>query len=250
LHFDVQIKLDKGSKSLKEKLAAVTPLVEELRIQKEERMKQFSDIKAQIEKISGEISGYSDHLNKAMNISLTLEEQDLTLRNLNEYQTHLRTLQKEKVRAMNNKYPSFLFSYKHDYVPFMQSDRLNKVLGYVNEVHALCGVLGVDFSQTVSAVHPSLHRTDQEQSTNISDSTLEGLEHMIQKLKTERKSRFQKVDLYLYTCLNNTILLCHIHLLTCHFCVLNNTSKSAAKGCSGFTLRAMESNGHTTGRQN
>ncbi|CAL9248981.1 unnamed protein product [Arabidopsis halleri] len=169
LNINSPIKLDKSSKSLKEKLAAVTPLVEELRIQKEERMKQFSDIKAQIEKISGEISGYSDHLNKAMNISLTLEEQDLTLRKLNEYQTHLRTLQKEK------------------------SDRLNKVLGYVNEVHALCGVLGVDFSQTVCEVHPSLHRTDQEQSTNISDSTLEGLEHMIQKLKTERKARFQKL---------------------------------------------------------
>ncbi|EFH51358.1 atmap65-6 [Arabidopsis lyrata subsp. lyrata] len=169
LNINSPIKLDKGSKSLKEKLAAVTPLVEELRIQKEERLKQFSDIKAQIEKISGEISGYSDHLNKAMISSLTLEEQDLTLRKLNEYQTHLRTLQKEK------------------------SDRLNKVLGYVNEVHALCGVLGVDFSQTVCEVHPSLHRTDQEQSTNISDSTLEGLEHMIQKLKTERKARIQKV---------------------------------------------------------
>lgn len=86
-----------------------------------------------------------------------------------------------------------MVTYKHVYVPFMQSDRLNKVLGYVNEVHALCGVLGVDFSQTVCEVHPSLHRTDQEQSTNISDSTLEGLEHMIQKLKTERKARFQKV---------------------------------------------------------
>ncbi|EOA23660.1 hypothetical protein CARUB_v10016866mg [Capsella rubella] len=169
LNINSPIKLDKGSKSLKEKLAAVTPLVEELRIQKEERMKQFSDIKSQIDKISGEISGYSDHLNKAMISSLTLEEQDLTLRKLNEYQTHLRTLQKEK------------------------SDRLDKVLGHVNEVHALCGVLGVDFSQTVSEVHPSLHRTDQEQSTNISDSTLEGLEHMIQKLKTERKARFQKL---------------------------------------------------------
>lgn len=97
--FDTQIKMDKSSKSLKEKLAAVTPLVEDLRIQKEERMKQFSDLKAQIEKISGEISGYSEHLNKGMISSLTLEEQDLTLRKLNEYQTHLRTLQKEKVKA-------------------------------------------------------------------------------------------------------------------------------------------------------
>ncbi|KAF3594125.1 hypothetical protein DY000_02024994 [Brassica cretica] len=169
LNINSPIKVDKSSKSLKEKLAAVTPLVEELRIQKEERMKQFSDIKAQIEKISGEISGYSEHLNKGMISSLTLEEQDLTLRKLNEYQTHLRTLQKEK------------------------SDRLNKVLGYVNEVHTLCGVLGVDFSRTVCEVHPSLHRTDHEQSTNISDNTLEGLDNMIQKLKTERRARFQKL---------------------------------------------------------
>ena len=79
----------------------------------------------------------------------------------------------------------------------MQSDRLNKVLGYVNEVHTLCGVLGVDFSQTVCEVHPSLHTTDHEQSTNISDNTLEGLDNMIQKLKTERRARFQKVWLLL-----------------------------------------------------
>lgn len=64
----------------------------------------------------------------------------------------------------------------------------------MNEVHTLCGVLGVDFGQTVSEVHPSLHRTNHEQSTNISDNTLDGLQHMIQKLKTERRDRFQKVD--------------------------------------------------------
>lgn len=81
---------------MKEKLASVTPLVEDLRTKKEERMKQFADIKAQIEKISGEISGYNT-LNNSLMSSLTLEEQDLTLRKLNEYQTHLRTLQKEKV---------------------------------------------------------------------------------------------------------------------------------------------------------
>lgn len=116
--------------------------------------------------MSGEISGY----NKAMIDSLTLDDdQDLTLRKLNEYQTHLRSLQKEK------------------------ADRLNKVLDYVNEVHALCGVLGVDFCQTVSEVHPSLHRTNHEQSTNISDETLDGLQQMIEKLKTERRLRFQNL---------------------------------------------------------
>lgn len=83
---------------MKEKLASVTPLVEELMKKKEERLKQFADIKAQIEKFSVEISGYSNHLNDHMNIStLSLEETDLSLRKLNEYQTHLCTLQKEKV---------------------------------------------------------------------------------------------------------------------------------------------------------
>ncbi|KAJ0094895.1 hypothetical protein Patl1_15660 [Pistacia atlantica] len=166
-HKNSQIQTEKRSTSLKEKLASVTPLVDDLRIKKEERMKQFSDIKAQIEKISGEISGY-DHLNNSL-INLSLEEEDLSVRRLTDYQTHLRTLQKEK------------------------SDRLNKVLEYVNEVHSLCGMLGLDFGQTVSDVHPSLHGTGMGHSTNICNSTLEGLEQAIVKLKAERKFRIQKL---------------------------------------------------------
>ena len=87
--------MEKTSTSLKEKLASITPLVEDLRAKKEERAKQFSDIKAQIEKIASEISGYS--FDGALIGSLSLDEQDLTLRKLNEYQTNLRKLQKEKV---------------------------------------------------------------------------------------------------------------------------------------------------------
>ncbi|CAB4295880.1 unnamed protein product [Prunus armeniaca] len=168
LNIDSPIQREKRSNSLKEKLASVAPLVEDLRVKKEERMKQFSDIKGQIEKISGEISGYN-HLNNAPVSSLTLDEHDLSVRKLTEYQAHLHTLQKEK------------------------SDRLHKVLECVNEVHSLCGMLGLDFGQTVSEVDPSLHRTSIEQSTNISNSTFEGLEQTIQKLKTERKARIQKL---------------------------------------------------------
>ncbi|CAK8570778.1 unnamed protein product [Lathyrus sativus] len=162
------IKTDKRSASLKEKLASVTPLVEELKKKKEERLKQFEDIKTQIEKISGEICGIHS-VNDDVSSTGSKDEQDLSLRRLNEYQTHLRSLQKEK------------------------SDRLQKVLQCVNEVHSLCGVLGLDFGQTVEDVHPSLHGTQVEQSTNISDSTLEGLEKTILKLKTERKVRIQKL---------------------------------------------------------
>ena len=92
----LQIQTEKMQKSLKAKLAAVAPLVEDLKTKKEERMKQFADMKAQIEKISGEISGYS-HLDNGAISSFSLDDHDLSLRKLNEFQTHLRTLQKEKV---------------------------------------------------------------------------------------------------------------------------------------------------------
>ncbi|KAL6188068.1 hypothetical protein ACLB2K_039462 [Fragaria x ananassa] len=168
LNIDSPIRKEKRSSSLKEKLASVAPLLDNLKMKKEARMKQFADIKTQIEKISEEISGYNN-LNSSLISSITLDEQDLSSRKLTEYQGHLHTLQKEK------------------------SDRLQKVLEYVNEVHSLCGVLGLDFGKTVSEVDPSLQRTNTEQSTNISNSTLEGLEQTILKLKIERKARIQKL---------------------------------------------------------
>jgi len=63
----------------------------------------------------------------------------------------------------------------------------------VDEVHGLCAVLGMDFAETVKEVHPSLHGTNSENSTNISDSTLEGLAQTILKLKAEKKTRLMKV---------------------------------------------------------
>ncbi|OVA06821.1 Microtubule-associated protein [Macleaya cordata] len=168
LNLHSRIQTDKRSISLKDQLSSITPLLEDLRTEKDERMKQFTEIKAQIQKINGEISEYS-HLNGAAIDLVDLGEQDLSLRRLNEYQAHLRDLQKEK------------------------SDRLHKVLDYVNEVHSLCRVLGLDFGKTVSEVHPSLHETGPEKSTNISNHTLEGLDKAILKLKQERQTRIQKL---------------------------------------------------------
>src|SRR4051812_31007548 len=76
---------------------------------------------------------------------------------------------------------------------YFQSDRLQRVLEYVNEVHSLCGVLGIDFGKTVNRVHPSLYQNGVAQSRNISNSTLEGLASTIANLKAERKSRVNKV---------------------------------------------------------
>ncbi|KAG8050023.1 hypothetical protein GUJ93_ZPchr0009g853 [Zizania palustris] len=160
-------KKDKCVVPLKEQLAAVVPLLEKLQGKKEERIKLFSGVQSQIEKIRSELSEYSTHDDSAN--SLVIDENDLSTRKLNSYQAELRALQKEK------------------------SDRLHKVLEYVNDVHCLCGVLGIDFGKTVNGIHPSLHQNGLEQSTNISNSTLENLARTISNLKAERKSRINKM---------------------------------------------------------
>ncbi|KAL6846480.1 hypothetical protein ACP4OV_023928 [Aristida adscensionis] len=161
------LKKDKGAVPLKEQLATVGPVLENLKSKKEERIKQFSEIRSQIEKIRFELSELSDQGDNTT--STDSNEHDLSTRKLNSYQAQLRALQKEK------------------------SERLHKVLEYINEVHSLCGVLGIDFGMTVNQVHPSLHQNGLEQSRNISNSTLEGLASTISKLKAEQKSRICKM---------------------------------------------------------
>ncbi|ONK74997.1 uncharacterized protein A4U43_C03F12240 [Asparagus officinalis] len=155
--------------ALRDQLAYVTPLLEDLKVEKDERIKQFADVGSKIEKIEKEIFGYS-HQSESLTSSSSVDEHDLSIRKLNEYQAQLRNLQKEK------------------------SERLHRVLEYVNEVRSLCGILGEDFVRTVDEVHPSLHDPSPAKSTNISDSTLEGLARTIQKFKTEKKIRTQKLQ--------------------------------------------------------
>ncbi|KAF8783659.1 hypothetical protein HU200_000420 [Digitaria exilis] len=81
-----------------------------------------------IEKIRSELSEHNEQSDKAS--SLAADEHDLSTRKLNSYQTELRALQKDK------------------------SERLRKVLEYINEVHYLCGVLGIDFGSTVNEFIP------------------------------------------------------------------------------------------------
>ncbi|WOK93983.1 65-kDa microtubule-associated protein 6-like isoform X1 [Canna indica] len=159
---------DKKSASLKEQLASVMPMLENLRVKREERIKILSDVRSQIEKISSEIREY-EHQHEALISPITIDEYDLSMRMIDEYQAQLRALQKDK------------------------SDRLQKVLEYVSKVHSLCGVLGLNFRKTVDEVHPSLHETSTGKSTSISNKTLEGLAQVILKLKAEKKIQLQKL---------------------------------------------------------
>ncbi|OQU92942.1 65-kDa microtubule-associated protein 6 isoform X2 [Sorghum bicolor] len=161
--------VDEKHTSLKDQLAAVTPLLEDLRAKKQDRIKQISNVQSQIEKIKAQISDHnyqdSDGSVKQLN-----DDHDLSTRRISDLQMQLRNLQKEK------------------------SDRLQKVFIYVDEVHCLCAVLGMDFAKTVKEVHPSLHGANSENSTNISDKTLEGLTQTILKLKAEKKTRVLKLQ--------------------------------------------------------
>jgi Ase1/PRC1/MAP65 family protein len=83
--------------SLKDQLAAVTPLLEDLRAKKEERIKQISSVQSQIEKIKAQISDQNYHDNDS---SLINDDHDLSTRKLSDLQMQLRNLQKEKVKMI------------------------------------------------------------------------------------------------------------------------------------------------------
>ncbi|XP_039831564.1 65-kDa microtubule-associated protein 6-like [Panicum virgatum] len=160
-----QLKVNKWTMSLTERVSSATSLLEELRAIKAERSRQFADIKWEIEKISAEIAGRSYGYEGSPRAS-EVEEHDLTIRRLNEYKARLTNLQKEK------------------------TERLHRVLEHVTEVHSLCDVLGEDFIAIVNEVHPGLHETaDPGKPTSISDSTLGSLAQVMAMLASEKAKR-------------------------------------------------------------
>lgn len=151
--------------TIKEQLAAIAPALEQLLKQKEERVKEFSDVQSQIQKICGEITGTNEQAGAP-----AVDESDLSLKKLDEFQAKLQELQKEK------------------------GDRLHKVHELVSTVHDLCAVLGMDFLSTVTEVHPSLNETAGVQSKSISNDTLSRLAKTVLALKEDKKQRLQKLQ--------------------------------------------------------
>ncbi|KAJ1293871.1 hypothetical protein BS78_01G102200 [Paspalum vaginatum] len=162
-----QLKVNKWTMSLTERVSSATSLLEELRAMKAERSRQFADIRSEIEKITAEIAGRSYGYDGSTSPrAWEAEEHDLTIRRLNEHKARLTNLQKEK------------------------SDRLHKVLEHVTEVHSLCDVLGEDFIGIVNEVHPGLHETaDPGKPTSISDATLGSLAQVVAMLTSEKAKR-------------------------------------------------------------
>ncbi|XP_048420179.1 65-kDa microtubule-associated protein 1 [Pyrus x bretschneideri] len=156
---------EKTSGTIKEQLGAIAPLLEQLWEQKEERVKEFTDVQSQIQKICGEIAGNSN-----LSESPAVDESDLSLKKLDEFQSQLHDLQKEK------------------------SERLHKVLEFVSTVHDLCAVLGLDFLSTVTEVHPSLNDSTGVHTKSISNDTLSRLAKTVLALKEDKKQRLHKLQ--------------------------------------------------------
>lgn len=90
---------------MKEEFDAILFQLEVMRKTKEERRNQFLEVIGQIQKVSTEICGSSGYdSSKAV-----VDDNDLTLRRLEELQKQLLSLQKEKVRMILVNY-CFLFN--------------------------------------------------------------------------------------------------------------------------------------------
>ncbi|XP_015876119.3 65-kDa microtubule-associated protein 5 isoform X2 [Ziziphus jujuba] len=157
----------KGRSTLKDQISAIKPFLEDLRMRKKERVKEFSEIQSQIIQICGEIAGNGLSKNFA---GPQVDENDLTVKRLGELKSHLKELQNEK------------------------AFRLQKVNSHLSTIHELSVVMSVDFLKTVHEVHPSLSEPSNGQLRSISNETLARLTGVISSLKQEKQQRLQKLQ--------------------------------------------------------
>ncbi|KNA24662.1 hypothetical protein SOVF_013500 isoform B [Spinacia oleracea] len=152
--------------TLRQQIDSITPSLRDMRLRKRERMNQFQAVHGQIQKIKAEIAGLSEYDDSTS--ALKVNENDLSLKKLEEYQAELKKLQNEK------------------------SNRLQKVERYTGQIHDLAALLGVDSSMTITKIHPSLNELCGI-AKNISDNILAKLEDTVKSLEEEKKKRIEKL---------------------------------------------------------
>lgn len=157
---------DRMAGTLKEQVESITPALQELQLRKEERVKQFQLVQRQIQNISREIAGLSEC--EASLPGIVVNDNDLSIKKLEEYQAELQRLHSEK------------------------NNRLQKVENLLSSVQNLSGTLGMDYLTIIAKVHPSLN-TLSGPSKNISDAILAKLDSTVKSLEEEKNKRLQKL---------------------------------------------------------
>lgn len=158
---------EKMSGTIKQQLDSITPALREMRLRKEERVNQFRAVQGQIQKISAEIAGQSEYDDSITNVKVN--ENDLSLKKLEEYQNELQRLHNEK------------------------NNRLQQVEKYIAAVHNLSATLGMESSMIITKVHPSLNELCGI-SKNISDGILAKLNSTVESLQEEKQKRLEKLN--------------------------------------------------------
>ncbi|XP_074310022.1 65-kDa microtubule-associated protein 8 [Silene latifolia] len=157
---------EKKAGTLRQQIDSIAPALREMRQRKRERMNQFLAVQGQIQKIKAEIAGLSEYDDSAS--AYIVNENDLSMKKLEEYQADLQKLQNEK------------------------SNRIQKVEMYTRQIHDLAALLGMESSRTVTKIHPSLNELCGI-AKNISDSILDKLNDTVKSLEEEKQKRIEKL---------------------------------------------------------
>ncbi|XP_059312877.1 65-kDa microtubule-associated protein 3-like isoform X1 [Lycium ferocissimum] len=153
-----------SSRSLKEELEAIKPNLEHMKRRKRERKNQFASVVDQIQCISKELCAHFQE-NTQMSV---IDENNLSVKRLEEMQNYLLALQKEK------------------------SDRLELLVDHLTTINSLCVVLGVDYKQTIAEVDSTME--DCRVLKNISKDMIVKLSATINRLEELKKQRLLRLQ--------------------------------------------------------
>ncbi|KAK4410876.1 microtubule-associated protein 5 [Sesamum angolense] len=158
---------DKMRGNLKHQISIISPTVENLRLKKQERLKEISEIEVQIAHICADIAGCDQILDPN---EIHVDELDLTTKKLGELKSHLQELEFEK------------------------NLRLQKVSSHISAIHELTVVMSLDFKKIMAEIHPSFVDSAAGQSKSISNETLARLTSELNLLKQKKQQRLLKAQ--------------------------------------------------------
>ncbi|KAI9080838.1 hypothetical protein K1719_037147 [Acacia pycnantha] len=162
------VRPEKRAGTLREQLDSITPALKEMRLRKEERVGKFRNVQSQIQKLSAEIAGNSDITVTTPSSNIVVNENDLSLKKLDEFNNEFQRLHNEK------------------------NERLQQVEKYIDIIHSLSTILGKDYSAIITEVDPSLNDLCGV-TKNISDTILTKLNHTVESLVQEKHKRLDQL---------------------------------------------------------
>ncbi|XP_073128206.1 65-kDa microtubule-associated protein 5 isoform X2 [Henckelia pumila] len=153
--------------NLKQQISVISPTLDFWRLKKQERIKEIAEAEFQIARISAEISGDDQIIDRE---GIRVDELDLTINKLRGLESHLQELQCER------------------------NLRYQKVNSHISAIHDLSVVMSLDFKKIMADIHPSFIDTAIGQSKSISNETLARLTNELNLLKKEKQQRLLKLQ--------------------------------------------------------